>query len=134
LHIEALLEALSAGSTRRVSLARDHTALVRRGRIELFAPQNDPIDEPSVDELSQPSFEFSSIPGAVLRTRLPGDRITLSGGRRKLSDVLIDLGVPRERRDRLSVLAVGAEVLWLGVSPPLFGEPVRSWLEPAGSE
>ncbi len=48
-----------------------------------------------------------------LRGRRPGDRIRLPGGRRRLSDLLIDAKVPREERDAVRVLASGNEVLWV---------------------
>ncbi len=46
--------------------------------------------------------------GGVLevRTRRPGDRVLLANGRsRKLQDLLVDLRIPREQRDRLWLLA-----------------------------
>lgn len=49
----------------------------------------------------------------VLRARQSGDRIRLPAGRKLLSDLLIDLKVPRFERDHLRVLASGAEVLWV---------------------
>ncbi len=49
----------------------------------------------------------------VLRSRRSGDRIRLPGGRKLLSDLLIDLKVPRSERDSLRVLATGQEVLWI---------------------
>lgn len=48
-----------------------------------------------------------------LRTRRSGDRIRLPGGGKLLSDLLIDLKVPRSLRDGLRVLAAGEEVLWV---------------------
>lgn len=53
------------------------------------------------------------LPDLQFRNRLPGDRIRLSGGTRKLADVLIDAKVPREERDSLQVLASGDRVLWV---------------------
>jgi tRNA(Ile)-lysidine synthase len=49
---------------------------------------------------------------AVRRPR-PGDRIRLSGGRRKLSDVLIDRRVPRRVRSSLAVIARGDDIIWV---------------------
>jgi len=51
--------------------------------------------------------------GLVLRSRRSGDRIRLPGGRKLLSDLLIDLKVPRSERDSLRVLAAGQDVLWV---------------------
>jgi len=51
----------------------------------------------------------------VLRSPRPGDRIQPLGmkGTRKLSRLLIDEKVPRDRRNRLPVLADGVSVLWV---------------------
>ncbi|MBQ9942327.1 MAG: tRNA lysidine(34) synthetase TilS [Christensenellaceae bacterium] len=53
--------------------------------------------------------------GACIRSRRDGDRIMPFGmsGSKKLSDYLIDHKVPREKRDRLVLLARGSEVLWV---------------------
>jgi tRNA(Ile)-lysidine synthase len=49
----------------------------------------------------------------VLRGRRPGDSIRLPGGRRSVTDLLVDRKVPRERRDALRVLARGSQVVWV---------------------
>lgn len=53
----------------------------------------------------------------ILRGRKEGDYMTIfTGGslhRRKLQDLLVDMKVPRAERDRLQVVAVGSEVLWI---------------------
>jgi len=50
----------------------------------------------------------------TVRTRERGDRIRLSGGTKKLSDLLIDLKIPKDERDRLLVLAnPGGEIFWI---------------------
>lgn len=51
--------------------------------------------------------------GLSLRHREDGDRIRLPGGSKLVSDLLIDLKVPREERDALRLLAVGSDVLWI---------------------
>ncbi len=53
--------------------------------------------------------------GLTLRTIRPGDRLSPLGlgGRRKVSDLLIDRKIPREDRARMPVLACGDEVAWL---------------------
>lgn len=69
----------------------------------------------------------------VLRRRASGDRIALPGGTKLVSDLLVDLKVPREERDTLAVLAAGREVFWVegvavavgaagGDGPPLLVE------------
>lgn len=47
----------------------------------------------------------------TLRTRLPGDKITLSGGTKKLSRLLMDLKIPAHQRDLLPVVSMGDTVL-----------------------
>ncbi len=52
--------------------------------------------------------------GLVLRNRRPGDRIRLSGGHRKVQDLLTEAGVPRWERDRVGIVATrDGEVLWV---------------------
>ena len=48
-----------------------------------------------------------------VRFRRPGDRIAISGGHKSLQDFFVDEKVPRERRDRIPVVAAGADVLWI---------------------
>lgn len=70
-----------------------------------------------------------------LRHRQAGDRIRLTAGRRKLSDVLIDRKVPKWQRDQLWLLAddsdVEAPIRWIGTSPELwavgFGRNSTPW-------
>lgn len=52
-------------------------------------------------------------PEPVLRPRWPGDRVSTTGGTRKLQDVFVDAGVPRAVRDIVPVLAAGDHVLWV---------------------
>ena len=62
-------------------------------------------------ELSEASARFP----LELRSRRPGDRFRPSGGAgsRKLKRFLIDVGVPREERDRVALLCQGEEILWV---------------------
>ncbi|GBF07747.1 tRNA (Ile)-lysidine synthetase-like protein [Deinococcus aerius] len=111
-HVERLAAALGAGETAHVTLpgARDVTAT--GGRLHLRP-------------LAWPAPDFPLPDGWTLRTRLPGDRIRLPGGTRKLSDVLTDARVPRGERDRVPVLAAGGEVRWVGLAPPLWAAGAR---------
>ena len=46
------------------------------------------------------------------RERRPGDFIRIKGGgRKKIQDLLVDMKVPKDRRDRVKVTACGSEVL-----------------------
>ena len=60
-------------------------------------------------------FDYDKIAPYVLRTRLPGDRITISpdGRRKRLSRVMIDAKVPPGERDRIILPFSGDEVLWI---------------------
>lgn len=51
----------------------------------------------------------------IVRTRRPGDRMAPFGmtGSIKLQDVLVDLKVPREQRDRLPVVECRGEIVWV---------------------
>ncbi len=66
------------------------------------------------------SFPQSALP-LSLRTRRPGDRF----GKKPLKKLLIDLKIPRWRRDWLPLLAKGKDVLWVVgfKARPLEGEP-----------
>ncbi|GMA14903.1 tRNA lysidine(34) synthetase TilS [Deinococcus metallilatus] len=111
-HVERLAAALGTGETAHVTLPGARDVTVTGGRLHL-TPQ----------VWSAPDFP---IPGGwTLRTRQPGDRVRLPGGTRKLSDVLGGAKVPREARDRVPLLAVGAEVRWVGLRPPLWAVGAR---------
>ena len=59
--------------------------------------------------------DYDRLPGPVtVRQRRPGDRLRLSGGTKKLKDILIDAKVPRSERARIPVFCAGEEILWLG--------------------
>ena len=67
--------------------------------------------------------------GALIRTRRPGDRLTLPGGTKALKALMIDRKIPAARRDRLPVLIVNgkiAAVFGLGADP--------AFLAPEGEE
>ena len=51
----------------------------------------------------------------TVRTRLPGDYIVINenGGRKKLKDYFIDNKIPREKRDRIVLIADGSEIVWI---------------------
>ena len=50
-----------------------------------------------------------------VRHRRSGDYMVIDGAgrKKKLKDMLIDLKIPREERDRLWLLAAGSEILWI---------------------
>ena len=123
-HLEALRAALSGTRSTRVSLARGATGLVRSGQLTVFNPAQ------TAKPLEPPPELLERFPDAQLRTRAAGDAIQLTGGTKKLSDALIDRKIPRELRDALRVLAVGSQVLWVGLEPPLVSVRVGSPPDP----
>ncbi|MBW3602177.1 MAG: tRNA lysidine(34) synthetase TilS [Actinobacteria bacterium] len=76
--------------------------------------------------------------GLVVRARRPGDRLRLAGGRRKVADLFVDLGVPRALRGLVPVVAdAHDEPVWVpGVGRRMGDgprrEPVRLWLASTG--
>ena len=49
----------------------------------------------------------------VIRRRRAGDWLAMPYGRKKLKEMFQEKGIPRELRDYLPVLAVGAQVIWV---------------------
>ena len=50
----------------------------------------------------------------MLRTRKAGDRIGIAGGKhKKIQDYMVDRKIPKEFRDRLEMIAIGGEILWI---------------------
>jgi tRNA(Ile)-lysidine synthase len=81
-----------------------HTLLVRAAR-----PQEQPASTPLRLCVTLPAPGFP----LWLRPPKPGDRLRLSAGHRKLSDVMIDAKIPRSERSHQLVLGFGEEPLWL---------------------
>ncbi|MDD7362785.1 MAG: tRNA lysidine(34) synthetase TilS [Firmicutes bacterium] len=49
----------------------------------------------------------------VVRARLPGDRIKLKVGHKKIKDIFIDEKIDRQRRDRWPLVVEDGEVIWV---------------------
>lgn len=61
-------------------------------------------------------FDYDKIKGSLrFRTRETGDTITVTkdGGKKKLKDYMINEKIPLSERDKIPVLAVGSDVLWV---------------------
>ncbi|GAA5446555.1 tRNA lysidine(34) synthetase TilS [Deinococcus depolymerans] len=112
LHLEALAGALRAGETAHVTLPGGRDVTVTGGQLYLTRQ-------------AYPEPEFPIPAGWVRRARRNGDRITLPGGTRKLSDVLTDRHVPRADRDRVPLLASDQGVQWVGLRPPVWAVGAR---------
>ena len=48
-----------------------------------------------------------------IRTRLPGDRIAIRSGHKKLQDVMVDAKIPERERDQILLIADGQDILWI---------------------
>ena len=48
-----------------------------------------------------------------IRTRLPGDRIAIGSGHKKLQDVMVDAKIPERERDQILLIADGQDILWI---------------------
>ena len=60
------------------------------------------------------AFNYDNVSDVLeLRTRRPGDRITLEGGTKKLQDYFTDTKTPRSLRDQIPLLADGSNILWV---------------------
>ena len=156
-HLETLRHSLDAVKPTQISLPRDRLARIAYGRLELMTSAS-PISplssaEPKVTEIDpadsslaelRPELDLGKLaafPGLYMRARVPGDRLRLPGGRKKVADLLIDRKVPREHRDSLAVLAtdpVGpSEVLWVeGIAADVrvalsVNDPAITWMKRA---
>ncbi len=138
LHAEQALDILRGHSGRSCSLPGGVTVRREYGRLIFTAAPgadagfsfllkaNIPLRIPSTNKTVTMSldntvnactkaFRYDRVSGALLlRTRLPGDRITLKGtGTRKLQDYFTDKKVPRPLRNTVPLFADGPEILWI---------------------
>ena len=72
----------------------------------------------------------SSLPGLVVRTRRPGDR--LAGRRKKVQDLLVDAKLPRAERDSWPLVVSAGEVVSVpGIAEaPGWEDAIRAWKDP----
>jgi len=61
------------------------------------------------------AFNYDKVTNILeVRTRRPGDKITLAGlGTKKLKDYFIDTKTPKAKRDQTPLLADGSNILWI---------------------
>ena len=61
------------------------------------------------------AFNYDNVKGLLeLRTRRPGDKITLAGvGTKKLQDYFTDTKTPQKLRDQVPLLADGSNIIWI---------------------
>lgn len=140
-HIESLRHLLLQGQTGtflslpggwRAEISYDRLCLARQASVQAPLPAVKPAVPgltPYGDYILQAKFltrrplhtgpgEFymdarGASAGLQLRSRRPGDRMSLPAGHKKIKDIFIDDKIPREARDRLPLLTCGSEVLWV---------------------
>ncbi|MCA9839599.1 MAG: tRNA lysidine(34) synthetase TilS [Trueperaceae bacterium] len=116
--VEALLTLAYSQTPKRLSLSTEKRARVAYGKLDLISSQSNKLVSQPVEDASQLPDGISPdllrrYPDLTYRSRQPGDRMHLTGGSKKLSNILIDHKVPREERDGLRLLASGQQVFWV---------------------
>lgn len=126
-HIENILEKLSSQKSLHLALPHQKLARIAYGKFWVLNPDTQqktsflkptPYQDLTLDWQAQihehvDTTKLASFTNLLLRHRQPGDSIQLSGGRKKVSDLLIDLKIPQEERDSLPLLASNQEVVWI---------------------
>lgn len=135
-HLEALDAVLGAeGESKMVEFPDGYRVSVRYGEVAFYREsgtygkiasfsynvcQNDDFDKnrhaPGTQAARFDADKIAELHGEaqpVLRTRQPGDYISINGGRKKIQNLFVDMKVPREHRDTVKVVAVGSEILWI---------------------
>lgn len=122
-HIEAVRKRLFDTKATRISLPNKRTARIAYGSLNIVKAKkkvqlNKPFEALSKTWLEQIAklVDLESLEvfkPLELRHRKAGDTIQLSGGTKKVSDLLIDLKIPREERDAIPMLASEKNVLWI---------------------
>lgn len=85
---------------------------LRALELEIFPWENQQIPEKTYTKW----FDYDKIKSSLeIRHRKPGDFLTITdtGGKKKLKDYMIDCKIPREEREKLTLLADGSHILWV---------------------
>lgn len=128
-HIEAVRRLFKGRTGASVSLAWGLTANQVYGDVHIQSRKEEengiytlewetfPYEKQQIPEKTYTKwFDYDKIKNSpCVRTRRQGDYLTVNseGGRKKLNRIFIDEKIPAEIRDRLPVVAVGSEILWI---------------------
>lgn len=128
-HIEAVRRLFKGRTGASVSLAWGLTANQVYGDVHIQSRKEEengiytlewetfPYEKQQIPEKTYTKwFDYDKIKNSpCVRTRRQGDYLTVNseGGRKKLNRIFIDEKIPAEMRDRLPVVAVGSEILWI---------------------
>ena len=114
--VEDLLSLLDTEKPVRMSLSKTLNARNAYGKLTLIEKSEHGLPETPVTRAADlpPEVGVAALayPNLTYRSRRPGDVIRLSGGTKKLSDLLIDKKIPAEERDAVRLLVSGQQVLW----------------------
>lgn len=129
IHVETVKKLLSADTGARVFLPYGLQAQQVYGSITIGKEKKEkkkkailefrtfPYEKQQIPEKTYTKwFDYDKIKdGLEVRFRLPGDYFMLGirGGRKKLKDYFIDCKIPRQERDRITLLAEGSHILWV---------------------
>ena len=95
-----------------VRLPDSGEAPLKELELEIFPWENQQILEKTYTKW----FDYDKIKSSLeIRHRKPGDFLTITdtGGRKKIKDYFIDCKIPREEREKLTLLAEGSHILWV---------------------
>ena len=95
-----------------VRLPDSGEAPLKELELDIFPWENQQIPEKTYTKW----FDYDKIKSSLeIRHRKPGDFLTIAdtGGRKKLKDYFIDCKIPREEREKLTLLAEGSHILWV---------------------
>lgn len=127
-HVEMIRGELKSESPTTISLPFNETASVAYGKIRNvstsdYSSSSFPLETISFEKLDKYWLEqisqdvdfkkLKSFDNLVFRSREPGDVIRLLGGTKKVSDLMIDLKIPKVDRHRFPLLASGKNVVWI---------------------
>ena len=136
-HVEAVMDLAKGQSGHHLDLiygikvSKTFRKLIIRGpgRYELKECASLPVPEYSVlsrDTVSRESIlspenytkyiDYATIGDASLLTvrfRRPGDHISIKNGNKKLKDLLIEEKIPKEKRDKMILVALNSEIVWI---------------------
>ena len=128
-HIEAVRRLFKGRTGASVSLAWGLTAVQVYGDVHIQRKKEKengiytlewevfPYEKQQIPEKTYTKwFDYDKIRSSLsVRHRLQGDYLVVNqkGGRKKLKDYLIDCKIPRQERDKLTLLADGSHILWV---------------------
>ena len=134
-HIDSVLSLAKGQSGRHADLIygikayKEFRRLILRGPGEYEIPEDDlsPVytvlqkSEVSMDQIISSGNYTKYIDYATIgdtsylsvRHRQQGDLISIKGGRKRLKELLIEEKIPVENRDRMYLIAIGSEIVWI---------------------